>query len=87
MKPRIAIVGMGCVFPGANNPSEFWQNIVDRVDMVREVPRERRDRYQRFVSCLIYIPRERYNTAVRERLQTLLMEAFDGGDRVKCMEE
>ncbi len=40
----------------------------------------RRDAFERFVSCLIYIPRERYNTTVRERLQGLLMEAFAGSD-------
>ncbi len=40
----------------------------------------RKDTFDRFVSCLIYIPRERYNTAVRERLQALLMEALDGSD-------
>jgi glutamate dehydrogenase len=40
----------------------------------------RRDAFERFVSCLVYIPRERYNTAVRERLQALLMEAFAGSD-------
>ncbi|MDJ0724562.1 MAG: alpha/beta fold hydrolase [Prochloraceae cyanobacterium] len=29
---EIAIVGMGCRFPGANNPQEFWQLLRDRVD-------------------------------------------------------
>ena len=28
----------------------------------------RRDTYGRFVSCLVYLPRDRYNTAVRERI-------------------
>ncbi|HWL94747.1 MAG TPA: beta-ketoacyl synthase N-terminal-like domain-containing protein, partial [Phycisphaerae bacterium] len=36
--PPIAVVGMGCVFPGARDPAQFWRNIVDRVDMSREVP-------------------------------------------------
>jgi glutamate dehydrogenase len=40
----------------------------------------RQDAFERFVSCLIYIPRERYNTTVRERLQGLLMDAFAGSD-------
>ncbi len=40
----------------------------------------RKDAFERFVSCLIYIPRERYNTAMRERLQGLLTEAFAGSD-------
>ncbi len=40
----------------------------------------RKDAFERFVSCLIYIPRERYNTAVREHLQGLLLAAFGGTD-------
>ncbi|HRY24507.1 MAG TPA: NAD-glutamate dehydrogenase [Geminicoccaceae bacterium] len=40
----------------------------------------RQDTFGRFVSCLLYIPRERYNTTLRERLQSLLLEAFDGSD-------
>jgi len=40
----------------------------------------RKDAFERFVSCLIYIPRERYNTTVREQLQGLLMSAFQGTD-------
>jgi len=38
----------------------------------------RRDSYARFYSCLIYVPRERYNTALRERIQAILMEALNG---------
>ena len=36
----------------------------------------RHERYQRFVSCLVYAPRERYNTEVRRRMQALLEQAF-----------
>ena len=38
----------------------------------------RRDLYERFVSCLIYAPRERYTTEMRRRWQALLVEAFRG---------
>jgi len=38
----------------------------------------RRDSYARFYSCLIYVPRERYNTALRERMQAILVEALNG---------
>jgi glutamate dehydrogenase len=38
----------------------------------------RQDAYARFVSCLIYVPRERYNTELRQRFQTILTEAFNG---------
>jgi len=38
----------------------------------------RRDSYGRFFSCLVYIPRDRFNTAVRERVEGVLREAFHG---------
>jgi glutamate dehydrogenase len=38
----------------------------------------RRDRFGRFVSCLVYIPRDRYNTAVRLKMDTILRRAFPG---------
>jgi len=40
----IAIVGMGCRFPGgANSPEAFWRLLRDGVDTVTEVPAERWD--------------------------------------------
>ena len=38
----------------------------------------RDDDYARYVSCLVYLPRDRYNTAVRRRMERLLLDAFDG---------
>jgi glutamate dehydrogenase len=38
----------------------------------------RRDLYQRFVSCLIYAPRDRYSTELRRRWQAILVDAFRG---------
>jgi len=38
----------------------------------------RTDPFARFVSCLIYVPREHYNTDQRLRMQAVLMEAFNG---------
>src|SRR6266852_4737802 len=38
----------------------------------------REDPYARFVSCLIFVPRERYNTDLRQRFQRILTEAFNG---------
>jgi len=42
----------------------------------------RRDTYGRFYSALVYLPRDRYTTAVRLRLQDILVEAL-GGDSVE----
>ncbi len=38
----------------------------------------RRDPWGRFFSCLIFTPRERYDTALRERMQGILMETLGG---------
>ena len=38
----------------------------------------RRDTYGRYVSVLVYLPRDRYNTAVRERFERILQEQLHG---------
>jgi glutamate dehydrogenase len=38
----------------------------------------RRDVYGRFVSCLVYLPRERYDTQVRLKMRAILLEALGG---------
>ncbi len=38
----------------------------------------RRDIYGRFISCLVYVPRERFNTELRLAMQDHLMEVFCG---------
>jgi glutamate dehydrogenase len=38
----------------------------------------RRDPFERFVSCLVYVPRERYDTALRERFVRILEDALAG---------
>ncbi|MDH2414414.1 NAD-glutamate dehydrogenase [Nocardioides sp. CER19] len=38
----------------------------------------RRDTYGRYVSVLVYLPRDRYNTAVRERFSRILQERLHG---------
>ncbi len=49
---------------------------------LRERPRTRlfvrRDKYGRFYSCLVYLPRDRFNTEVRERIEAMLKQAFHG---------
>jgi malonyl CoA-acyl carrier protein transacylase len=37
----LAIIGLGCRFPGAHGPEEFWQLLRDGVNAITEVPRER----------------------------------------------
>ncbi len=38
----------------------------------------RRDTFRRFYSCIVYIPREKYSTAIRRSVESILMEAFGG---------
>lgn len=39
----IAIIGLGCKFPGAQNPEEFWELLRNAVDAITEVPGDRWD--------------------------------------------
>ncbi|MCH7832512.1 MAG: NAD-glutamate dehydrogenase, partial [Proteobacteria bacterium] len=38
----------------------------------------RSDHFERFMSCLIYVPRDRYSMALRHDLQDILCESFNG---------
>ena len=38
----------------------------------------RHDVYGRFLSCLVFVPRDRYNTDTRQRIQDILQAAFGG---------
>jgi acyl transferase domain-containing protein len=39
----IAVIGLACRFPGADNPEQFWQALLSGRDAVTEVPRDRWD--------------------------------------------
>ncbi len=39
----IAIIGMACRFPGADNIAEFWQNLMNGREVISEVPANRWD--------------------------------------------
>lgn len=41
MKEDIAIIGMSALFPGAPNIQTYWNNIINGVDAIREVPANR----------------------------------------------
>lgn len=38
----VAVIGLGCRFPGADSPSAFWRLLCEARDAVREAPAERR---------------------------------------------
>ena len=38
----------------------------------------RKDQYSRYYFCMLYLPRERYNSSLRERVESILMEMFNG---------
>lgn len=42
-KTDVAIVGLSCVFPGAQDAQTFWQNIVNKVDSTQLAPADRID--------------------------------------------
>jgi acyl transferase domain-containing protein len=39
----IAVIGMGCRVPGADNPDELWELLIKGVDAVDEIPEDRFD--------------------------------------------
>ena len=50
-------------------------NLYERVQVRLFV---RRDPFRRFYSCLVFVPRDRYNTQVRKRIERLALQAFGG---------
>jgi glutamate dehydrogenase len=63
-------------------PVEQLADIARGVLALRERPRTRlflrKDVYGRYMSCLVYLPRDRYTTSVRLRAQQILAEALGG---------
>ncbi|GAA4426457.1 NAD-glutamate dehydrogenase [Georgenia halophila] len=61
---------------------EHITEVVSAVVHLRVRPRTRlfvrKDDYERFTSCLIYIPRDHYSASVQRRVEALLSEALDG---------
>jgi len=63
---------------GAKELAAWCEGILDLETRPRVRVFARIDRFDRFVSVLIYAPRDRYNTRVRERISALLCETYDG---------
>jgi polyketide synthase PksN len=42
-KDAIAIIGMDCIMPNSENKEEFWDNLINQVDMISEIPSDRWD--------------------------------------------
>lgn len=42
-KTDVAVIGLSCVFPGAQDAKTFWQNIVNKVDSTQVAPADRID--------------------------------------------
>ena len=63
---------------GVDRLQEWTEGILDLETRPRVRVFARIDRFDRFVSVLVYAPRDRYNTRVRERIGALLSAAYNG---------
>ena len=63
-------------------PAETLTPIVEGIVSLQERPRvrlfTRNDRYHRYVSCLVFVPRDSFNTEIRLKIERVLMNAFNG---------
>jgi glutamate dehydrogenase len=62
----------------ADELAEVTQGVLQTVGRRQLRVFVRRETYGRYVSVLCYLPRDRYNTAVRERFSQILMDRFHG---------
>jgi polyketide synthase PksN len=61
----IAIIGIACRFPGANNPHEYWDNIVNYKNCITGFPKSRRKDCEAFYK-LPYLSQIMANTDLKE---------------------
>ncbi len=70
--PRIELFSM--------NSDTLYDTVSSVVGMRRQVRLfVRVDPFGRYVSCLVYLPRDRYTTRVRTAMQQILMHEYGGG--------
>ena len=67
-----------CSSPATKSCPRTAMGILGLQERVRTRLFLRRDRYGRFYSALVYIPRDRFNTDVRERIEAMLMRELHG---------
>lgn len=58
--------------------ARFAEQINDLAERPRVRVLPRIDRFDRFVSLIVYVPREDYNSSVRERIGTYFQSVYDG---------
>ncbi len=70
-------------FPGTNCSSQAPQELCATVNAVNGIQERRqtrlfvrRDRHGKFVNCLVYVPRDHYNTEQRVKIEAILSDCL-----------
>ena len=63
---------------GAQQLADFCEQINELTERPRVRVLPRIDHFDRFVSVMLFVPRDQYDSGVRERIGSYLAEAFDG---------
>lgn len=63
-------------------PADALAPIAEGIVNLQERPRVRlfvrTDRYHRYISCLVYVPRDSFSTDIRQKIERVLLNAFNG---------
>lgn len=62
-RQEIAIIGMSGMFPLASSPDQFWKNLMNSADCVRELPANRRETMDQFLQTLGYTTEQGHSYA------------------------